>query len=74
MMKEITTTQIANVLGGGSFLGYKCPVSGEWVTSRKQRKEIMARHGVIEAGDKSQTDATRREKMLANTNGTGVSD
>ena len=74
MSLEITATQVANVLGGGSMQGYKCPVSGEWVTSRRQRKEIMARHGLVEAGDRSRADQNRRETMLANTNGTGVAD
>lgn len=74
MKLEITPTQVANVLGGGDFQGYRCPVTDQWVTSRRQRREIMARQGLIEAGDKSRADEKRREKMLANTNGTGVSD
>ena len=74
MVLEITPTQVANVLGGGSMPGYVCPVSGDYVTSRKQRREIMARHGLIEAGDRSRADENRRGAMLANTNGTGVSD
>lgn len=29
---------------------YECPVSGEYVTSRHQRNEIMKRHNLVEMG------------------------
>lgn len=29
---------------------YECPVTGEHVTSRKQRNEIMKRHDLVEMG------------------------
>lgn len=73
MMKEITTAQIANVLGGGSFQGYKCPVTDQWVTSRQQRRNIMAEHNLVEAGDATKSSRDRYEKMMEATNGTGVS-
>ena len=41
---------IAPVLGGGGFPGYKCPITDKFVTSRKERKEIMAKRGVVETG------------------------
>lgn len=41
----------AQILGGGSCPGYKCVVTGEYVTSRKRRREIMAQHNLIEKGD-----------------------
>ncbi len=74
MLLEITATQVSTVLGGGAMQGYKCPITGNWVTSRKQRREIMARHGLVEAGDSTTKGRERKEQMLANTNGTGVSD
>ena len=48
---------------------YRCPVTGEGVTTRTQRNEIMAREGLIDANDilnsdahrKKQHDAVRRE-------------
>lgn len=46
----ITTSNIQPVLGGGSFEGYKCVVTDEWVDSRKKRREIIAKHGLEEAG------------------------
>lgn len=50
MQKMITPTQVGLVMGGYAMPGYKCPVSGEYVTSRKQRREIMARHNLVERG------------------------
>ena len=32
----------------GDMNAYRCPVSDEWVTSRRQRKEIMAKHDIVE--------------------------
>lgn len=52
MQLKIMPTQIAPVLGGGDFQGYKCPVTEKWVTSRKERKNIMAEHNLIEVGDR----------------------
>ena len=69
----ITPTQIqAQILGGGALQGYHCPITNKFVTSRKERREIMKRHNVVEAGDKDSQSASRK-KMLRNTNGTGVS-
>lgn len=50
MDQIIVPAHIQPVLGGGSFQGYMCPVTDTFVTSRKQRKEIMARHGMVEKG------------------------
>lgn len=41
----------AIILGGGSCPGYQCPITNEYVTSRKRRKEIMKENRVVEAGD-----------------------
>lgn len=48
---SIQPTQIAPVLGGGDFPGYVCPVTDKFVTSRKDRREIMKRHNLVEKGD-----------------------
>lgn len=32
-------------------ISYRCPVTNEGVTSRKQRNEIMAREGLVDAND-----------------------
>lgn len=51
MMKQIIVPlHIQPVLGGGSFQGYKCPVTDEYVTSRKRRREIVSEHNLIEKG------------------------
>ncbi|MGB1373826.1 MAG: FmdB family zinc ribbon protein [Aequoribacter sp.] len=73
MVMRIMPVQVqAQILGGGTHPGYHCPVSGEYVTSRKQRRNIMAEHNLIEAGDKNSA-SNHGERMLANTNGTRVS-
>ena len=41
---------IAPVLGGGGFQGYKCPITDKFITSRRERRNIMAEHGVVETG------------------------
>jgi putative FmdB family regulatory protein len=46
----IVPTQIAPVLGGGAMPGYQCPVTDKFVTSRRERREIMKRHGLVEKG------------------------
>lgn len=46
----IVPVQIAPVLGGGDFPGYKCPITDEFVTSRRQRRNIIAEHNLIEKG------------------------
>lgn len=50
MALVIIPPQIAPVLGGGSIPGYKCPVTGKFVTSRKERREIMKRNNLVEKG------------------------
>ena len=50
MKQRIVPPMIAPILGGGSMPGYKCPVTDTFVTSRKQRREIMAEHNLIEKG------------------------
>lgn len=38
------------VMGAGDMPGYQCPVTDQFVTSRKQRREIMAAHNLVERG------------------------
>jgi len=51
MKLQIMPTQLAPVLGGGDFQGYMCPVTDKFVTSRKERRNIMAEHNLVEKGD-----------------------
>ena len=44
----IMPTQLQPVLGGGDFQGYQCIVTDKWVTSRKERRNIMAEHNLVE--------------------------
>lgn len=39
------------VMGGADMPGYKCPVTDQWVDSKKKRREIMAKHDLVERGD-----------------------
>lgn len=72
---KITATQIqAQILGGGSHQGYLCPVSGEWVTSRARRREIMKEHDLIEAGDTSSRQRERKARVMEATKGSMTSD
>ena len=48
MKNVIRAPMIQPVLGGGDFQGYDCPVSGQFVNSRKQRREIMSEHRLSE--------------------------
>ena len=73
MVQRIVPVNLGVVLGGGSFQGYKCPVTDQWVTSRQQRRNIMAEHNLVEAGDATKSSRDRHEKMMHATNGTGVS-
>lgn len=70
MTRVIEAPQIqAQILGGGALPGYECPVTGRYVTSRRERRNIMAEHGLVEAGSKR---SDHRDRMLENTNETGV--
>jgi putative FmdB family regulatory protein len=48
--RKIIPPMIAPVLGGGDMPGYQCPVSGQYVTSRRQRRGIMSEYNLIEKG------------------------
>lgn len=50
MVRKIIPPMLQPVLGGGGLQGYKCPVTDKWITSRKERKNIMAEHNLIEKG------------------------
>ena len=50
MRKIITPTMVQPVMGGYANPGYQCPVTGEFVSSKRRRKEIMAEHNLVEKG------------------------
>ena len=62
----------AQILGGSQTPGYLCPVTGEYVTSRVRRREIMKEHNLDEAGDSSRAQRERQEQLNDLTKGTGV--
>jgi putative FmdB family regulatory protein len=45
---SIEPTQIQPVMGGGDFPGYQCVVTDKFITSRKERREIMKRENLVE--------------------------
>ena len=51
MELTIVPVNIAPILGGGDCAGYMCPVTDTFVTSRRERRNIMAQHNLVEAGD-----------------------
>lgn len=65
---SIQPTQIAPVMGGGDFPGYKCPVTDEFVSSRKRRKYIMDSNNLVEVGDRepSKKRVAQTERNQAN--------
>lgn len=44
---------------------YRCPVTGQGVTTRRQRNEIMAREGLVDANDHLSTWENRQKKTEA---------
>lgn len=62
---KIMPTQLAPILGGGNWPGYMCPVTDTFVTSRNQRRNIMAEHNLIEVGDR-EPSKKRQEQTEAN--------
>jgi len=42
---------------------YRCPVTNEGVTSKKQRREIMAREGLVSAHDLCRTQEQRQREV-----------
>ena len=52
MRLAIQPTMLQPVLGGGDWDGYQCPVTDEFVTSRKRRKDIMKEHNLVEKDPK----------------------
>lgn len=47
---RIVPAQVAPILGGGNFPGYYCVVADKWVSSRRERREIIAKHDLVEKG------------------------
>lgn len=50
MLKTISAIMLQPILGGGNDPGYMCPVTDEFVSSRKRRREIMKEHNLVESG------------------------
>lgn len=48
MEQLIVPVNIQPVLGGGDFPGYYCVVTDKFVTSRRERRNIMAKHNLVE--------------------------
>lgn len=44
--------------------GYNCPITGDWIGSRRAHKENLAKHGcrVLEAGETDQARRVRQEQ------------
>ncbi len=61
VMQQIIEAPMVNpiILGGGTYQGYKCPVTNEYVTSRKRRNEIMKENNLVPVGG---SDGTRPSK------------
>jgi hypothetical protein len=51
MELRIVPVNLAPVMGGGDFPGYQCPVTDRFVSSRRERRNIMAEHDLVEMGD-----------------------
>ena len=66
---SIQPTQIAPVLGGGGFQGYVCPVTSEWVTSRRKRKYITESNNLVEVGDRTPSKARQAQTESNRLNG-----
>lgn len=58
-MKKIITPVMFNegFIGSTRCPGYVCPVTKEWVETKRKRRNIMAKHDLIEVSKK---DATPR--------------
>lgn len=53
MKKIITPVQFtAGFLGSARNPGYQCPVTNEWVESKRKRRNIMAKHDLVEYSGK----------------------
>lgn len=71
MVMKITPPQIqAQILGGSKTPGYSCPVTGEYVTSRSRRRDIMKEHDLVEAVPNKE----RRARVYDATKGAMTSD
>ncbi len=65
---SIQPTQIAPVMGGGDFPGYQCPVTDEFITSRRKRKYVMDSNNLVEVGDRKPSKK-RQEQTEDNKHG-----
>lgn len=51
MKKVITKVEVNGYfLGSANNPGYMCPVSDTWVSSKRQRRDIMDKHNLLEKG------------------------
>ena len=47
----------------GRNINYLCPVTGQYVTSKKQRREIMAREGLVSAHEMISSKEYRQKQV-----------
>lgn len=57
-----TRLMFDRVFGAHDMAGYHCPVTDEFVTSRKRRKQIMKEHGLEEVGGSDRKTIAQRRK------------
>jgi hypothetical protein len=61
MKREIT----APMVSVPPSFAYKCQMSGEVVTTYRKRKELMQKHGVVDARDYSETIKKKQAERAA---------
>ena len=66
MELTIVPVNIGIVIGGSDFPGYMCPVTDKFVTSRRERRNIMAEHNLVEMGDAKPSKERQAKTELSN--------
>lgn len=61
MLREIT----APMVSVPPSFAYKCQMSGEVVTTYRKRKELMQKHGVVDARDYTETIKKKQAERAA---------
>jgi putative FmdB family regulatory protein len=62
--KIITPVNFTPVMGGHDNPGYHCPVTDQWVDSKRKRRSIMDEHDLVEL-PKGSTDGLRKSRKNA---------
>lgn len=62
--KIITPVSFTPVMGGFDNPGYRCPVTDQWVDSKRKRRSIMDEHNLVEWPKGSGSEA--KNKLPAN--------